>query len=197
MISKRGRRQAERSRDRAGSSARHCRSSGCDGAHALRPLAAVVRGLVGTQRRYGVDIFFVLSGYLIGSELLRPVHAGQTPNLPVFYIKRVFRILPVFRLVLAAYVFFPALRESPTMAPAWRFPTFTLNFGLNINTARAAARASWPPACTSIASPKAGTERRSGWPSCDWPIRSWRASCCIGCVSGSKSPAPRSSCRCF
>lgn len=86
---------------------------------------------------YGVDIFFVLSGYLIGGELLRPVYEGQVPNLPVFYIKRIFRILPVFWLVLAVYVFFPSLRESPSMAPAWRFVTFTLNFGLDVRTMRA------------------------------------------------------------
>ncbi|WP_443747381.1 acyltransferase family protein [Asticcacaulis solisilvae] len=90
---------------------------------------------------YGVDIFFVLSGYLIGSELLRPVQAGDTPNLLVFYTKRVFRILPVFWLVLAVYVLFPSLREGPTMASAWRFATFTVNFGLDINVARSFSHA--------------------------------------------------------
>ncbi len=96
---------------------------------------------VGRNGWYGVDIFFVLSGYLIGTELLRPVHAGQTPNLLVFYMKRVFRILPVFWLVLAVYVFLPSLREGPTMAPAWRFLTFTVNIGLDIKTARAFSHA--------------------------------------------------------
>ncbi len=84
----------------------------------------------------GVDIFFVLSGYLIGTELLRPVVAGNTPDLRVFYLKRCLRILPAFWLVLAAYLAFPALREGTTMAPAWRFLTFTLNFGLDIRTMR-------------------------------------------------------------
>jgi len=84
----------------------------------------------------GVDVFFVLSGYLIGTELLKPVAAGAAPDLRVFYIKRALRILPVFWLVVALYMAFPVLREGPTMAPAWRFLTFTLNFGLDIRTMR-------------------------------------------------------------
>lgn len=84
----------------------------------------------------GVDIFFVLSGYLIGSELLKPVERGSAPDLSVFYLKRVLRILPVFWLIVALYFLFPILREGATMAPAWRFLTFTLNFGLDIRTER-------------------------------------------------------------
>ncbi len=84
----------------------------------------------------GVDIFFVLSGFLIGTELLRPVHGGAAPDLKVFYLKRCLRILPVFWLVLAVYVALPVLHEGPTMAPPWRFLTFTLNFGLDIRTMR-------------------------------------------------------------
>ena len=90
---------------------------------------------------FGVDVFFVLSGYLIGSELLRPVHDGRAPDLAVFYIKRAFRILPVFWLVLAVYVLAPSLREAPTLAPAWRFLTFTLNLGLDIRTERSFSHA--------------------------------------------------------
>lgn len=84
----------------------------------------------------GVDIFFVLSGYLIGTELLKPVKAGDAPDLRVFYLKRSLRILPVFWLILLLYVLFPALREGETMASPWRFLTFTLNFGLDIRTMR-------------------------------------------------------------
>ena len=84
----------------------------------------------------GVDIFFVLSGFLIGTELLRPVHGGAAPDLKVFYLKRCLRILPVFWLVLLLYGLFPVLREGATMAPPWRFLTFTLNFGLDLRTMR-------------------------------------------------------------
>ena len=89
----------------------------------------------------GVDIFFVLSGYLIGFELMKPVRGGDAPDLRLFYIKRVFRILPAFWVVLALYFAFPALREGPTIAPAWRFLTFTVNFGLDIRTARSFSHA--------------------------------------------------------
>ena len=82
----------------------------------------------------GVDIFFVLSGYLIGTELLKPVQAGQMPDLRVFYLKRAFRILPVFWLILALYVLFPVLQERESLSPLWRYLTFTLNFGLNAKT---------------------------------------------------------------
>jgi peptidoglycan/LPS O-acetylase OafA/YrhL len=83
----------------------------------------------------GVDIFFVLSGYLIGTELLKPVHRGHAPDLRIFYLKRAFRILPAFWFMLALYAL-PLMREGPTMAPVWRFLTFTVNFGLDIRTAR-------------------------------------------------------------
>lgn len=83
----------------------------------------------------GVDIFFVLSGYLIGTELLKPAPRGEAPDLRIFYLKRAFRILPAFWFVLMLYAL-PIMREGPTMAPAWRFLTFTVNFGLDIRTAR-------------------------------------------------------------
>lgn len=89
----------------------------------------------------GVDVFFVLSGYLIGTELLKPVHKGDAPNLVVFYIKRFFRILPAYWLILAIYVLIPGWREGPTMAPAWKFLTFTMSFGLDVSTQRAFSHA--------------------------------------------------------
>ena len=60
----------------------------------------------------GVDLFFVLSGYLIGSQMLREqvrtggIHTGQ------FYRRRAFRILPAYFVVLALYLFVPALRGN-------------------------------------------------------------------------------------
>lgn len=79
----------------------------------------------------GVDLFFVLSGYLIGMQLLRPLALGQRPDLQTFYLKRSLRILPAFLVVLAVYVFVPTLGEGSQMQPVWRFLTFTMNFGLD------------------------------------------------------------------
>lgn len=79
----------------------------------------------------GVDLFFVLSGYLIGSQLLSRLARGQAPSFRDFYLRRAFRILPAFLAVLALYRVFPDLRENPTMQSSWRFLTFTMNFGLD------------------------------------------------------------------
>lgn len=75
----------------------------------------------------GVDIFFVLSGFLIGCQVLRPLQRGERLSFRAFYIRRAWRILPAFAVVLALYVLFPALREAPGLAPWWQFATFTLN----------------------------------------------------------------------
>ncbi|WP_341868215.1 acyltransferase family protein [Corallococcus sicarius] len=81
----------------------------------------------------GVELFFVLSGFLIGSQFLEPVAKGETPSLPRFYLRRALRILPSFLVVLGLYVFVPAWTERPFTVPAWRFLTFTQNFGLRIS----------------------------------------------------------------
>lgn len=75
----------------------------------------------------GVDLFFVLSGFLIGGQVLRPMAAGHALDLYGFYRRRAFRILPVFFVVLALYALWPAWRETPNMQPLWQFPTFTFN----------------------------------------------------------------------
>jgi len=75
----------------------------------------------------GVDIFFVLSGFLIGSQLLQPLQRGEPLRLAAFYARRAWRILPAFAVVLAVYACFPALREAPGMQPWWQFATFTMN----------------------------------------------------------------------
>ncbi len=76
----------------------------------------------------GVDLFFVLSGYLIGSQLLKPVRDGRGISLLNFYRNRAYRILPVYLVVLALYVFWPLWREAPGISPLWQFLTFTENF---------------------------------------------------------------------
>ncbi len=80
----------------------------------------------------GVDLFFVLSGYLITSQLLAEVEACGGVSLRRFYIKRAFRILPPFGFVLALYVLLPWTREKESLPPLWKLLTFTQNLGLDV-----------------------------------------------------------------
>ena len=82
----------------------------------------------------GVDLFFVLSGYLIGDQLLREIKNANKISLKRFYIKRFFRIVPAWVAVLILYYSMPNLREGAGMPPLWRFITFTQNYGLNAQT---------------------------------------------------------------
>ncbi len=77
----------------------------------------------------GVDLFFVLSGFLIGRQLLEPVGRGELPRWSTFYLRRVFRLLPCYWAVLAVYAWVPWARGDASMAPLWSFLTFTQNIG--------------------------------------------------------------------
>lgn len=80
----------------------------------------------------GVDLFFVLSGFLISSQLFHQIKQGEKPALKAFFIKRFFRIVPLFVVIIACYFFLPFFREKESLPPLWKFLTFTQNFGLNI-----------------------------------------------------------------
>lgn len=75
----------------------------------------------------GVDLFFVLSGYLIGGQLLKPLSQGLPLRPGDFYLRRAFRVLPAFLVVLAMYFTVPGFREAEGIQPLWQFLTFTLN----------------------------------------------------------------------
>ena len=75
----------------------------------------------------GVDLFFVLSGFLIGSQLLKPYLNGTTPSLKEFYARRAYRILPVYLTVLFLYLTVPLWREAPGPYAPWQYLTFTWN----------------------------------------------------------------------
>lgn len=79
-----------------------------------------------------MDLFFVLSGFLIASQLFEDVRQGQPISLKEFFIKRFFRILPAYWVTLAVYFSLPAFREKEALPAFWRFVTFTQNFGLNL-----------------------------------------------------------------
>ncbi|HEY0198749.1 MAG TPA: acyltransferase [Rhodanobacter sp.] len=89
----------------------------------------------------GVDIFFVLSGLLIGTQVLRPLQRGETLSFGAFYARRAWRILPVFAVVLALYAWFPSLREAPGLQPWWQFATFTVNLLIDYDSNQAFSHA--------------------------------------------------------
>ncbi len=69
--------------------------------HAVR---GTVLGNVIMRGGLGVDLFFVLSGYLIGGQLIRRIRERGDPDLVGFYFKRAMRIFPPYYLVLLLIV---------------------------------------------------------------------------------------------
>src|SRR5436309_1268243 len=83
----------------------------------------------------GVDLFFVLSGYLIGGQLLAPLARGRHINLGRFFARRALRIMPAYFVVLGIYILLPSWREYPEMFPPWKFLLSVQNIGLHGGTA--------------------------------------------------------------
>src|SRR5690349_5960524 len=84
----------------------------------------------------GVDLFFVLSGYLIGGQLLAPLARGERISLRRFFARRALRIMPAYLVVLAIYFLLPSWREYPDMAqPLWKFLLSIQNIALHGGTA--------------------------------------------------------------
>jgi peptidoglycan/LPS O-acetylase OafA/YrhL len=88
----------------------------------------------------GVDLFFVLSGFLIGGILL---DARSSSNyFKAFYTRRVFRIIPIYAVVVAAFYVCLAAGIPGRMAgtdwlfgptvPWYSYATFTQNIGYSI-----------------------------------------------------------------
>lgn len=82
----------------------------------------------------GVDLFFVLSGYLIGNQIFASL-IRQDFSLKVFHSRRFLRTLPNFYVVLALYFLFPSVMGGNTPPELWRFLSFTQNLGLHTGTA--------------------------------------------------------------
>ncbi|TDO38834.1 acyltransferase family protein [Paractinoplanes brasiliensis] len=70
----------------------------------------------------GVDVFFVISGFLITTLLLKELGKTGTISLPRFYARRAIRLLPVSTVVLVATVVGAWL-----WLPATRFPSISLD----------------------------------------------------------------------
>jgi len=81
----------------------------------------------------GVDVFFVISGFLISGSLVREVDRSGWVSLKGFYVRRARRILPAAITVLAvsvaaAYVLWPVLRADQTALAAAASLFFAANW---------------------------------------------------------------------
>jgi peptidoglycan/LPS O-acetylase OafA/YrhL len=92
-------------------------------------------GWVGEIGWVGVDLFFALSGYLIGNQIFQALRSPDGLGLGRFYARRLLRTLPNFHAVLALYALWPAFRGDSPMLPLWTYLSFTQNIGLEPGTA--------------------------------------------------------------
>lgn len=106
-------------------------------AHAIVAVEAAVPASWNGIRRYGstgVDVFFVISGFLITHLLLKELGRSGTISLKDFYIRRTFRIMPAYYAslgVAALLVACGGVRVEPNVwLPATTF-TFNLVPGLS------------------------------------------------------------------
>ena len=79
----------------------------------------------------GVDLFFVLSGYLIGNQIMSAIARGEGFSLKMFFARRLLRTLPNYYVILAVYFIFSSVLGGSSTASIWRYLTFTQNIGLH------------------------------------------------------------------
>jgi peptidoglycan/LPS O-acetylase OafA/YrhL len=84
------------------------RSPALDGLRGLALIWVVTYHFTGAHGPFpgawiGLDIFFVLSGFLITAMLLDEMRVNGRVSLPLFYARRAFRLLPALFVMLAAW----------------------------------------------------------------------------------------------
>src|ERR1700722_7153591 len=70
---------------------------------------------------FGMDLFFMLSGFLIGSILLRSLEGGGTQNLRRFYVRRILRTFPSYYVVLTVLALAFQLTSHQRAHLPWEF----------------------------------------------------------------------------
>jgi peptidoglycan/LPS O-acetylase OafA/YrhL len=84
-------------------------------AHHVPWVIALVVASLAIGGRMGVDLFFLLSAYLITDLLLREKETLGHLNVPAFYVRRALRIWPLYFWFIALVLMFPAI-EVPNSA---------------------------------------------------------------------------------
>ncbi|QOY96284.1 acyltransferase [Massilia sp. UMI-21] len=92
-------------------------------------------GWVGEVGWVGVDLFFALSGYLIGNQIFAALARPDGFSLRRFYARRLLRTLPNYWVVLALYYLWPAFRADAPLLPLWKYASFVQNFALEPGSA--------------------------------------------------------------
>jgi peptidoglycan/LPS O-acetylase OafA/YrhL len=70
---------------------------------------------------FGMDLFFILSGFLIGSILLRSIATTGVQHIKRFYLRRIFRTFPSYYLVLTALVLAFGLTANQRHHLVWEY----------------------------------------------------------------------------
>ena len=83
----------------------------------------------------GVDLFFALSGYLIGGQLLTQLQERNGIRFGRFYARRALRILPTYLAIVGVYFCFPSWREQTVISPLWKYLLSVQNIDLRSGTA--------------------------------------------------------------
>jgi peptidoglycan/LPS O-acetylase OafA/YrhL len=78
----------------------------------------------------GVDLFFVLSGYLIGGQLFAAIVRDSDLSVGAFYARRFLRTLPNYYVILAVYAVLSWAAAGIGPAPGWKYTIFLQNFGV-------------------------------------------------------------------
>ena len=104
---------------------------------ALRALAAVLVLLFHVHLvdggYIGVDIFYVISGYLITGLLLREIELTQKLDFKAFYLRRIKRLLPtsftvLMATALSAWYFYPGTMREDLGKDIFAQPSTSLTF---------------------------------------------------------------------
>ena len=113
-----------------------------DGLRAIAAVIVVFFHLGGPTTAFlsgwiGVHIFFVVSGFLITTLLLREKDRTGRISLPAFYLRRIFRIMPLYYLALALTVASTYHRGTPWLLLKGHLPeylTFMNEYHLDVST---------------------------------------------------------------